>query len=189
MDKIVVSGIQKFDRVANAELHGAHISIPITKGYATLVSPEDSDLAGFKWFAQLNKNTTYAVRDMRSQEGEPRTRQYLHRVIFQRIIDRLLARDECVNHRDGNGLNNHRENLRLATHIENTRNQRKSSANTSGHKGVCWHKHVGKWMAQIGDNGKIVNLGYFDDIKDAAAAYREAAAKYHGEFANCGDET
>ena len=165
------------------------ISIPLTKGYMTAVSPEDSDLEGFKWFAKLNKNTVYAVRDMRLKKGEPQTRQYLHRVILQRILDRPLERGECVDHRDGDGLNNHRENLRVATHTENIRNSRKSSANTSGYKGVCWHKRDLKWMVQIGDNGKLINLGYFDDIEDAAAAYREAATKYHGEFANYGDES
>jgi len=111
----------------------------------------------------------------------------LHRVILQRILDRPLQRGEFVDHRDGDGLNNHRENLRVATHTENIRNARKSSANTSGYKGVRWHKPANKWMAHIGVNGKLIYLGYFADIADAAAAYREAATKYYGDFANYGD--
>jgi len=167
----------------------AHISIPLTKGYVTVVSPEDSDLEGFKWFAQPRRNTVYAIRTIRLKEDGSRSTQCLHRVILQRILGRSLARNEFVDHRDGDGLNNHRENLRVATHTENMRNQRKSSANTSGYKGVCWHKHVRKWTVQISVNGKYVYLGYFDDIEDAAAAYRQAADKHHGEFANYGDET
>ena len=167
----------------------AHISIPLTKGYATLVSPEDADLAGFKWHAKPDKDTVYAIRSMRSQEGEPRSTQYLHRVILQRILDRPLERDECVDHRDGDGLNNCHENLRLASHTENMRNRRKHDNNTSGRKGVYWYKRDLKWMAKIKVNGRPIRLGCFVDIEDAAAAYREAATKYHGEFANYGDES
>ena len=153
----------------------------------TVVSPEDSDLAGFKWYALPCKHTAYGVRGIRVPEGEPQTHQLLHRVILQRILDRPLQRGEFVDHRDGNGLNNRRENIRLASHTENIRNQRKSSVNTSGHKGAYWRKDVSKWMAQISVSGKLKHLGYFDDIEDAAAAYREAAERYYGDFANYGD--
>ena len=163
------------------------ISIPLTKGYVTVVSPEDSDLAGFNWYVLPSKHTIYAMRGIRVQEGEPQTKQLLHRVILQRILDRPLERGEFVDHRDGDGSNNRRENLRLASHTENIRNQRKSSVNTSGHKGAYWRKDVSKWVAHIGVNGKLIYLGYFANIEDAAAAYREAADKYYGEFANYGD--
>jgi len=165
------------------------ISIPLTRGYVTVVSPEDSDLAGFKWCAQPRKHTVYAVRGIRVPEGEPQTTQCLHRVILQRILDRPLESGECVDHRDGDGSNNRRENLRLASHAENIRNSRKYDNNTSGHKGTCWSKHASKWTAHIRVSEKRINLGYFDNIEDAAAAYRQAATKYHGEFANYGDES
>jgi len=152
-----------------------------------VVSPEDSDLADFNWCAQPSKHTVYGARAIRVPEGEPQTKQLLHRVILQRILDRPLESGECVDHRDGDGLNNRRENLRLASHAENIRNQRKPDNNTSGHKGACWRKDVRKWVAQIGIDGKLKHLGYFDNIEDAAAAYREAADKYHGNFANYGE--
>jgi len=163
------------------------ISIPLTKGYATLVSPEDADLASFNWHVLLGKNTVYGVRHTRLKEGGTKARQYLHRVILQRILGRPLERGECVDHIDGNGSNNRRENLRLASHAENRRNSRKYDNNTSGHKGAYWRKRELKWMAQISVSGKDIYLGYFDDIEDAAAAYREAAVKHYGEFANYGD--
>jgi len=165
------------------------ISIPLTRGYVTVVSPEDADLEGFKWYAQPSKHTAYAARSTRLKEDRTKARQYLHRVILQRILDRPLERGEYVDHRDGDGLNNHRENLRLASHAENIRNSRKYDNNTSGHKGTCWSKHTSKWMAHIRVSGKLKHLGYFDNIEDAAAAYRQAATKYHGEFANYGDES
>jgi len=177
---------QVFDTNDPARSDG-DISIPLTRGCVTLVSPEDSDLAGFNWCALLGKNTVYGVRNTRLKKGEPRTMQYLHRVILQRILGRPLERGECVDHIDGNGSNNRRENLRLASHAENRRNSRKYDNNTSGHKGTYWRKRELKWMAQISVNRKLIYLGYFDDIEDAAAAYREAATKYYGDFANYGD--
>jgi len=169
-------------------IFNAHISIPLTKGYVTVVSPEDSDLAGFNWHVLPCKHTIYAIRTIRLKEDGSRSTQCLHRVILQRILDRPLQRGEFVDHRDGNGLNNRRENIRLASNTENTRNQRKSSVNTSGHKGVHWHKGANKWVAKISVNGKLIYLGCFVDIEDAAAAYRQAADKHHGDFANYGDE-
>ncbi|MNY70861.1 AP2 domain protein [compost metagenome] len=55
--------------------------------------------------------------------------------------------------------------------------------NTSGHKGVTWNKHAKKWMALIKVGGRSKTLGYRDDIESAADLYKQAAEKYHGEFA------
>lgn len=59
-----------------------------------------------------------------------------------------------------------------------------ASNNTSGFKGVFWYPKYQKWMAGIGVNGRVKNLGYFDDIADAVAAYDAAAHKLFGVFAN-----
>lgn len=56
---------------------------------------------------------------------------------------------------------------------------KKSSRNTSGHKGVNWMKNRGKWRAYIGYQGKQISLGYFDDINDAIEARKKAEKKYH----------
>jgi hypothetical protein len=55
--------------------------------------------------------------------------------------------------------------------------------NTSGFKGVIWHKQSKKWYARITLNYKRIDLGLFKDKIQAAIAYNEAAIKYHGEFA------
>lgn len=73
-------------------------------------------------------------------------------------------------------------NLREATRNENRHNQTKFSNNTSGIKGVDWHKPNHKWRARIRLNNKLIYLGSYNDIKDAAAAYEIASKQYHGKF-------
>lgn len=77
-------------------------------------------------------------------------------------------------------------NLRLATRNQNGYNKGKPKTNTSGYKGVHWHKRDKHWRAQIAFDGKHVNLGGFATAEEAYVAYCTAAAKYHGEFANMG---
>lgn len=88
-----------------------------------------------------------------------------------------------IDHINGDRSDNRITNLRLATNGQNMANRRIQKHNTSGVKGVCWFKPYGKWRVRVKDNGRERHIGYFDRIEDAAAAYREAAAKYHGEFA------
>jgi hypothetical protein len=95
-----------------------------------------------------------------------------------------------IDHKDGDGLNNQRYNLRVTTHTQNMKNQRLRSNNTSGYKGVTWHKGAGKWYAQIQVDGKRTYLGLFTILEDAARAYDTAALEHYGEFArlNLGDD-
>lgn len=85
-----------------------------------------------------------------------------------------------VDHINGNGLNNRRENIRLCTHEQNSYNQQKPYG-SSKYKGVC--RKRGKWDAQIRASGKIIWLGSFATEDEAANAYDEAALKHFGEFA------
>ena len=72
-----------------------------------------------------------------------------------------------IDHIDGDGLNNRIDN----------RNQRMRIDNTSGFNGVCWHKRDEKWYAKINTNGKRKHIGGFNDLEEAAKAYRKAAAE------------
>lgn len=87
-----------------------------------------------------------------------------------------------TDHRDNNGLNNQRYNIRPATRVENRRNQPKRGGN-SRFKGVCWHKRDHRWRSQITVNGRVQHLGYFTDDVMAALAYDDAARQHFGEFA------
>ncbi len=90
---------------------------------------------------------------------------------------------EEIDHRDTDGLNNKWENLREATPTQNRCNRGTQKNNKSGYKGVSWHKKAQKWVVYICINKKSYNLGLFENIQDAHAAYKAAALKYHGEFA------
>lgn len=157
------------------------IQIPLSQGYTALISQEDADLALLKWSVAIRNRLAYSQRNIWA--GKTRTVAFMHRVIIARMLGRDLASIELVDHINGNGCDNRRENLRLATKSQNLSNQGKQQHNTSGFKGVTWHNQRHKWIAQIGSNGKHMYLGVYLTKEEAARAYDIAALKYHGEFA------
>jgi hypothetical protein len=157
------------------------ITIPLTQGYSTVIDATDADLAAVKWHTDVQTYTCYAVRTWRV-DGRLRD-FFIHRIILARILGRELIKGEMCDHEDGNGLNNQRYNLRLATHAENNHNRRRGRTNTSGFKGVSWSKAKRKWQAVIMFNNKQKHLGYFTTPELAHTAYCEAATELFGEFA------
>lgn len=85
-----------------------------------------------------------------------------------------------IDHINGNGLDNRRANLRVATHSQNMRNQRAQPGRTSRYKGVNWH---GRWRVRIKTAGRSHHVGCFADEEAAAHAYDNAARTLFGEFA------
>ena len=151
--------------------------IPLTRGYEAVIDASDAHLVeGLNWHTQSGVNTVYATRTAPKADGEKQKTIWMHRLI-------MSAPDGLeVDHIDGDGLNNRKSNLRIATRVENRQNSRRQNNNTSGYKGVCWHKGHSKWRAQIRLNNKRTHLGYFDCPKEAHAAYCEASVRLHGEF-------
>jgi hypothetical protein len=90
---------------------------------------------------------------------------------------------ELSDHRDRDGLNNQRRNLRPANYAENNRNSRRRVNNTSGYTGVYWQKQNKKWAVQIQVAGKHRHLGLFTNRIKAAKTYNRAARKFYGKFA------
>jgi hypothetical protein len=154
--------------------------------YEAIVSPEDKDLAAFRWRVLIQgDNLVYAMRT--DYTGEKPKEILLHREVMESMLGHAIPDGYEVDHKDGNPLNSIRPNLRLATRAENVRNTRTPKNNTSGYKGVSWNKPLQKWRARIKVNNKNIHLGLFDDPELAHKAYCEAADKYHGEYANHGD--
>lgn len=161
--------------------------IGLSKGKFTTVDDEDAEfLSLWKWsYSNPNKGKKeYAIRGHHFK-GENRSTTYtMHRILLERILGRPLGEGEVPDHKDGNGLNNTRENLRLATTQKNNQNLRSLQANaTSRYKGVSWDSRRQKWRAVIRALGKKMELGRFDGEVMAAKAHDIAAIKYHGEFA------
>jgi len=102
----------------------------------------------------------------------------------KRLHEFLIERTpgKVTDHIDGNPMNNQRSNLRLATYSQNSTNSRRAKDNSSGYKGVSWHKQSGKWRATIMKNGKWREIGRFDEVSDAAVAYEKEALKRHKQF-------
>lgn len=94
------------------------------------------------------------------------------------------AQTDHINHiRDDNRW----VNLRAVTPSENTRNQSRRSNNLSGVNGVGWHQNKGKWHARIRLPNRLIHLGYFATLEEAATARQSANIKYgfhenHGGF-------
>lgn len=88
-----------------------------------------------------------------------------------------------IDHINLDKADNRWPNLREATNSQNQANTRAKRVNTSGFKGVYWHRRIGKWHAAISVNGRLKALGYTDTKEEAAALYQKAARKYFGEFA------
>lgn len=148
-------------------------TIALSKGFSTIVDDEDFDfLNQFKWSYH---HSGYAVR-MEVVKGFKRKTLLMHRVI-NKTPEGLFT-----DHVNGNGLDNRKCNLRNATPTQNQRNKSICKNNTSGFKGVSWHKNRNKWSCTIRIGVKKIYLGYFNTKEDAAEAYNLAAEKYHGEF-------
>ena len=102
----------------------------------------------------------------------------LHRMIMGEPDGKM------IDHINVNPLDNRRENLRVCTNQQNLFNKNKYSNNTSGFKGVSFHKNAQKFVASISIDGKLKHLGYFATAAAAHEEYKIAAVKYHGEFAH-----
>lgn len=152
-----------------------------------------------KWFTSdrqyKNWNTRYANNEAGYTHKKPDgalykkvsifKREYaVHRVIFMWMEGRWP--DPQIDHKDGDGLNNVWNNLREATASQNNYNRRAKKSNKSGYKGV--HPVKNGFKATISVEGKSMSLGTFSTAKDAYMAYKRAAERYHGEFADFGED-
>jgi hypothetical protein len=157
--------------LAAALAEGAKL-IPLTQGKLAIVDAEDySRLNKLKWYANRAKRTYYARGTIKG------TRVGMHRQI-------LTAPPHLyVDHKNRNGLDNRKSNLRLCTHFQNQQNRRPSLNGKSKYKGVCWSKRHKKFRARITYNKKSFHLGLFDSEIDAAKAYDKKARELFGEFA------
>lgn len=153
------------------------MEVQLTQAKIAIIDNVDADLAELRWYAQRAPTTFYAMRSIRKSDGK-KTTERLHQIIARRMG--IVGPPD---HKDRDGLNNRRDNLRPADSVQNGANRGLQVNNASGYKGVSWYKRRGKWEARVQIEGKRRQLGYFDDPIEAAKAYDRAALQLHGEFA------
>ncbi len=152
------------------------VQIPLSKGfYATIDLQDYERVSKYKWTALQTEWTVYARRTWRGPEGKQHS-MYLHRFIME------AEKGVEVDHRDGDGRNCTKANMRMATKANNAQNQKKKKSNTSGTKGVGFHKPTGKWQAYIGYERIQKHLGFYATKEEAIAVRRAAAHLLHADF-------
>ena len=145
-------------------------ALKLSSGDLALVDNEDFELvAQYTWFLFVSRGHPYVCAWVEGQ------RVFLHRFITQ------APKGVYVDHKDGDGLNNRRANLRRATQGQNAANQRLSKANTSGFKGVS--RNGRNWLAQTKVGGKYMYLGTYRTPEEAAQAYDATVIELHGPYA------
>lgn len=154
------------------------IQIPLTKGKFALIDDEMFDrVSYFKWYAHeviSNQGTIYYAAS-RSVYGN-RIFVLMHQLIMGMPIS-------AIDHKNLNGLDNQRSNIRLATKGQNSMNKPKKLNTSSNYKGVSSCKGRFAWQSGIKINKKRIALGRYNSEIDAAIAYNNAAILYFGEFA------
>lgn len=149
-----------------------NVEIRLTQGKVAVIDERDLEkISAHRWCAHKKRGKWRAI----ARTGGATL--YMHRLIARPPNGRV------VDHVDGDGLNNTRENLRICTGSQNLCNRGRQVNNTSGYKGVALHRPSGRWYAWIQYKNTRTCLGCFGDPKDAARAYDRAAIQLHGRFA------
>ena len=153
--------------------------IPLAEGKYVLLDPDDYErIAHYTWNLITDGNNKYAVRFVEGSRTRSHKTISMHREIFS------SPKGLCVDHINGNGLDNRKENLRLASKMQNCWNRKKMRGNcTSRFKGVWWNKKSKKWESSVFCDGKSHYLGFFNDEEAAARAYDAKARELYGEYA------
>ena len=160
----------------------------IKGGYALIDDKDFESVNKISWTRLKNGNIYYAYSYIDS------ILVGMHRFILDVTSPKIM-----VDHKDHDGLNNQRENIRICTLSENSKNVTTRKNSSSKYLGVSENKCVCKYITYNGEmktytycrlratikvGNKTQHLGYFKTELECAIIYNIAARKYHGEFAN-----
>lgn len=151
--------------------------ISLTQSKFALVDDEDYErVSKYKWFYHLG----YAKRGIYDPKIKNNHHQGMHSFIMQHT--------KYIDHKNRDGLDNRKENLRICTQSQNNMNTKARKTSKSGIKGVTYfssedNRRKKPWVALLHKNGRKVLYKYFETKEEAARAYDKAAKRYYGEFA------
>lgn len=135
--------------------------IPLSNGHHAKIDDQDHDkVAAFNWYPS-------AGRYAHTSQGR-KSKLLMHHLIIGKP-----PKGYDVDHINGNGFDNRRDNLRIVTHSQNLLNSKLQTNNKSGHKGVHFMPGLNKYWAYINHAGKRINLGYHSSIEDAIKIRRK----------------
>lgn len=160
--------------------------VELTRGYWAVIDAADAEVIGrFNWCAigPSASGTIYAGRTWRS-EGGKMNHCLLHRVVAESAGMKDVPE---LDHRNRNGLDCRRSNLRAATTTQNHHNVSLTRRNRSGIKNVSWNAKRSKWLVQISLGGNKKYRAAFATKDEAAVDARRMRESLHGEFANHGE--
>jgi len=146
----------------------------------TIVDDEDFEyLNQWKWTLSPQG---YAVRRIHTRLG---IGEYAGEIIFMHRLTMDCPKNKNIDHKNGNKVDNRKDNLRLCNQSQNGANSKIRINNTTGYKGVKIDKRQpGRpYIAEITVNRKVIYLGGHSTKEEAATSYNRAAIKYFGQFA------
>lgn len=165
-----------------SDKHGSYADdgsrfIELANGRLCRVDAEDFDYLNNWWWSEHKRpaGLSYAIRA--AVHGQTK----MHRLILE--ARGLIGPRDLIDHCNGDGLDNRKQNLRKATHAQNMRNRKLPEHNTTGFYGLMRSPTEGKWLVRIREGGKSFYYGTYSDQIEAACAYNVAAVKHFGEYA------
>ena len=147
--------------------------IPVSDKFAMVDDEDYPILSRFKWRIHTGKHTTYARSSISYEDSNDDTKAiFMHRLI-------MGCKNKMIDHKDGNGLNNQKSNIRYASCAENVYNSKLGRI-----VGAALDKRHNVWNSFISFNNKKYNIGTFKTQEEAAEARDKAAIVFHGDFAS-----
>ena len=153
--------------------------VQLTQGCVAMIDTGDApEVSKHNWSAVIDRTRRHPVYAAAKIKNRGVVR--LHRFLWWTW---RMPETPQVDHIDGDGLNCRRANLRAATNSQNRWNTAPPINNSSGVKGVRFHRRLGKYQSSITHKGERIHLGTFDTVAEAARAREQANYDFHGEFA------
>jgi hypothetical protein len=153
-------------------------SIVVSELYA-MVDDEDFDtLSKHRWFLMKIYHCNTDILYARRYEGSTYNGTY-KAILMHRVILNATERSQKVDHKDSNGLNNQKDNIRISTHSENMSNRRVSYKKEIKYLGVYFNKVTGTYNVDMTKDGKTYAVFGIKTVEAAAQTYNELVLKYN----------